>query len=141
MNAVFLDSDIILDAMTDRKPFSSDAVEILNLCEKKKILGYTSPVILSNLYYLLRKLGMPHTQILEHFRNLLTNILFDVVTMDKKSILAAIDSSFFDFEDALQNFSVENHKEIFIIITRNTKDFKKSNLAVMTPKEFLSTLI
>jgi len=54
--------------------------------------------------------------------------------------LAAIDSSFADFEDALQNFAAENHATVSIIITRNSKDFKKSNLAVMSPKEFLASL-
>ena len=141
MKGILLDADIILDAMADRKPFSKDAVEILNLCEKREIHGYISPVILSNLYYLLRRLGMPSIQILEHFRNLLNNILFDIVAMDKKSILEAIDSDFSDFEDALQNYAAENHPEISILITRNTKDFKKSNLAIFSPKEFLSVLM
>ncbi|MCH7400932.1 PIN domain-containing protein [Belliella kenyensis] len=140
MKAVLLDSDIILDAMTDRIPFSSDAIAILNLCEKKEVLGFTTPVILSNLYYLLRRLGMSHMNILDHFRNLVTNILFDIVTIDKKSVLDAINSGFSDFEDALQNFSAENHQKISIIITRNTKDYKNSNLAIMSPKEFLSSL-
>jgi predicted nucleic acid-binding protein len=141
MNAVLLDSDIILDAMTDRTPFSTDAVAILNLCEKREVLGYTTPIILSNLYYLLRRMGMSHTHILNHFRNLVTNILFDIVTIDKKSVLEAINSGFSDFEDALQNFSSENHREISIIVTRNTNDYKKSNLAIMSPKEFLSSLM
>lgn len=140
MNAVLLDSDIILDAMTDRKPFSEDAVKILDLCEKRKIYGFTTPVILSNLYYLLRRLGMSHEHIINHLRNLVSSIFFDVATIDKKSILAALDSGFSDFEDALQNFSAENHSQITIVVTRNTKDYKKSNLVILTPKEFLRTM-
>ncbi|EOZ98030.1 hypothetical protein A33Q_1537 [Indibacter alkaliphilus LW1] len=141
MKAVLLDSDIILDAMSDRIPFSDDAIRILNLCERREIHGLTTPVILSNLYYILRRLGMKHTHILDHFRNLLTNILFDIVEIDKKSILEAIDSDFSDFEDAIQNYSAEQHPEISIIITRNTKDYKESNIAVMSPKEFLNSLM
>ena len=140
MKAVLLDSDIILDAMTDRKPFSQDAILILDLCEKREIYGYTTPVILSNLYYLLRRLGMKHDEILNHFRNLVHNILFDIAVIDKKSILDALDSGFSDFEDALQNYSAESHSQITTIITRDTKDYRKSNLAVMNPKEFLSSL-
>lgn len=140
MKAVLLDSDIILDAMIDRKPFSKDAIQILSLCEKRKIHGFTTPVILSNLYYLLKRLGMSHIYILEHFRNLVTNILFDITIIDKETILASINSGFSDFEDALQNFSAENHHTVSIIITRNIKDFKKSKIAVMSPKEFLGSL-
>lgn len=140
MNSVLLDSDIILDAFADRQPFSKDAIQILSLCEKRIIHGFTTPVILSNLYYLLRRLGVSHIHILEHFRNLVTNILFDITIIDKETILTSIDSGFSDFEDALQNYSAENHVTVSIIITRNSKDFKKSNLAVMSPKEFLATL-
>jgi predicted nucleic acid-binding protein len=140
MKAILLDSDIILDAMANREPFSKEAIQILELCEKKEIQGYTTPVILSNLYYLLRRLGMSHQQVQSHFRNLLTNILFDISMIDKKTILSALDSNFNDFEDALQNFSAEQHDKISFIITRNTKDYKKSALTVMTPIEFLKML-
>lgn len=140
MKAVLIDSDVILDALSNRQPFAKDSIQILTLCETKQIHGCITPVILSNLYYLLRKIGVSNSLILENFRNLLTNILFDVVPMDKKSIMTAIDSEFNDFEDALQNFSAENHADISVIITRNTKDFKRSNLSIMTPKEFLGTI-
>lgn len=140
MKEVLLDVDMILDAMTDRKPFSEDAIQILDLCEKRIIKGYTTPVIISNLYYILRKMGTSHEQTLSNLRMLVSSILFDIVIIDKVSILVALNSGFADFEDALQNFSAESHPDISTIITRNTKDYKKSNLAVMTPKEFLGTL-
>jgi hypothetical protein len=57
--------------------------------------------------------------------------------MDKNIIISALNSDFKDFEDALQNYAAEINGEVNVIITRNTKDYKKSNLAVMNPKEFL----
>ena len=43
---------------------------------------------------------------------------------------------FFDFEDAIQyEIAKENQQEI--IITRNTKDFRKSDVPVFTPEEYL----
>jgi hypothetical protein len=54
-------------------------------------------------------------------------------------VLAALDSKFTDFEDALQYFSAVNSNKIDAIITRNIKDFKKSALPVFTPNEFLAT--
>jgi hypothetical protein len=48
-----------------------------------------------------------------------------------------LNSDFKDFEDALQNYSGELHKEIDVIITRNIKDFKDSKLAVMTPDNYM----
>ncbi len=57
--------------------------------------------------------------------------------MDKSAVLNALNSEFKDFEDALQNFSAIENGEINIILTRNIKDFKKSELAVLTPETYL----
>lgn len=58
--------------------------------------------------------------------------------MDKEVVLDALNSDFKDFEDALQNFSAIQNGEISIVLTRNIKDFKKSDLAVMTPETYLN---
>jgi len=55
MENVLIDRDVILDFFFDRKPFSDDAAVILSLCESKNIRGFITPVICSNLYYLLRR--------------------------------------------------------------------------------------
>ena len=44
-----------------------------------------------------------------------------------------------NFEDALQNYSAEQNGTINSIITRNTKDYKKSKIGVLTPEDFLKT--
>ena len=50
-----------------------------------------------------------------------------------------LNSDFSDFEDSLQYFSALR-TECDIIITRNGKDFKKSQIPVMTPDEFLNSI-
>ncbi len=40
-----------------------------------------------------------------------------------------------DFEDALQNYACESYGNIDLILTRNTKDYKKSEISVMTPEQ------
>ncbi len=57
--------------------------------------------------------------------------------MDKNAVINALNSDFKDFEDALQNFSAMENGQIKIILTRNLKDFKKSELAVLTPETYL----
>ena len=51
--------------------------------------------------------------------------------------MIALNSDFKDFEDALQNYAAETNGAINLIVTRNTKDYQKSELAVMKPEEFL----
>lgn len=134
MEKILIDTDVILDFFFDRKPFSDDASQILSLCELNKIQGYVTPVIISNIYYLLRQTAK-HEKVIENLKQLLTFI--EVLIMDKNIIIQALNSPFKDFEDALQNYTAENNIDIKIIITRNIKDFKKSNLGVITPENYL----
>ncbi len=134
MDNVLIDTDVILDSFFDREPFSEFSTEILNLCEQKKLNGFTTPVIISNVYYLLRK-SAKHQIIIEKIKQLLT--IIDIVKMDKNVVLSALNSEFKDFEDALQNFSAIENGNIKIILTRNIKDFSKSKLAVLTPETYL----
>ena len=134
MNKVLIDTDVILDFFFDRKPFSDDAAKILSLCEGAKIDGFVTSLMISNIYYILRK-SSKHDKIIESLK-MLMNIV-DVAIIDKQTVLNALNSEFKDFEDALQNFSAINESDIQLIITRNVKDYKTSSLAVMTPENYL----
>lgn len=138
MKNVLIDTDVILDFFFDRKPFSEHASLIFSLCEQKKIKGYVTPVIISNVYYLLRKTAS-HKKVTEKLNILLS--ITEILTMDKEVVKQAINSEFKDFEDALQNYSAEKNGKISAIITRNTRDFQKSELGVFTPKIYLQSII
>lgn len=134
MDKILIDTDVILDFFFDREPFSGFATEIFNLCESDQIKGYTTPVIICNVYYLLRKTAK-HEIIIEKIKQLLN--IIDITLMDKEVVLNALNAKFRDFEDALQNFSAIENGEIKIILTRNVKDYKKSKLAIFTPETYL----
>ncbi|PJR04518.1 type II toxin-antitoxin system VapC family toxin [Avrilella dinanensis] len=134
MDKVLIDTDVLMDFFFDREPYAEYATELLNSCANKEIQGFTTPVIVSNVYYLLRKTAK-HSMIVEKIKQLLT--IIEVVKMDKNVVLSALNSEFKDFEDALQNFSAIENGQIKIILTRNLKDFKKSELAIMTPETYL----
>ena len=134
MDKVLIDTDVILDFFFDRQPFADYATEVLNLCAEKEIKGYTTPVIISNVYYLLRKTAK-HDIIIEKIKQLLN--IIDIIKIDRNAVLNALNSEFKDFEDALQNFSAIEYEQIEVILTRNLKDFKKSELAVFTPETYL----
>ena len=134
MENVLIDTDVILDFFFDREPFSEFATDILNLCEENKLKGFTTPVIICNTYYLLRKTAK-HEIVTEKIKQLLT--IVDVLQIDKEVVLDSLNSDFKDFEDALQNYSALKNGKISIVLTRNIKDYKKSELAVMTPETYL----
>ena len=138
MDNVLIDTDVILDFFFDRKPFAEFATELFVLCETEQIKGYTTAVIISNVYYLLRKTA-PHDIIIEKLKQLL--VIIDVVVTDKEVVIDALNSKFKDFEDALQNYSAINNGTIQIILTRNIKDFQNSTLAIISPEMFLKNRI
>ncbi|MCK4345669.1 MAG: PIN domain-containing protein [Bacteroidales bacterium] len=137
MKRVLIDTDVILDFFLDRQPFSENASKIFALCENRIISGYITPVILSNVYYILRQIAR-HNRVIEKLNQLLS--IADVLTMDKNVVINALNSSFKDFEDALQYFAAVNKGNIDAIITRNVKDFKTSEIGVLTPESYVRTI-
>lgn len=134
---VLIDTDVILDFFYDRKPFSNEATQLIYLCEKGVVQGFVTTVMLSNIYYLLRKTAK-HDKVIESLKVLL-NFMHVAVT-NKLAVENALNSSFKDFEDALQNYSAAQIEDLNIVITRNVKDYKTSSLAVLTPEMFLKSL-
>lgn len=131
---ILIDTDVILDFFFDRKPFSDNSAKILSLCEDKKIRGFITPVIVSNIYYILRQKAS-HEKVIDNLQQLIT--ITEVLTIDSNVVVKALNSGFKDFEDALQNYSAESFGDIDLIVTRNFKDFKNSALSVVSPDEFL----
>lgn len=134
MDKVLIDTDVLMDFFFDRKPFAKYSTELIHLCAEKQLQGFTTPVIISNIYYLLRKTAN-HNIIVEKIKQLLT--IIEIVNIGKSAVMDPLNSEFKDFEDALQNFSAVEDGEIKIILTRNLKDFKKSELAILTPETYL----
>jgi predicted nucleic acid-binding protein len=135
MNKALIDTDVILDFFFDRKPFSDPAAKVLSLCELNEITGYITPVIINNVYYLLRQTAK-HETVIEKLKQLL--LIIEVLVIDKEVVFQALNSEFKDFEDALQNYSAEMSGIIDVIITRNIKDFKNSSIGIMTPANYMN---
>ncbi len=136
MDRVLIDSDVILDSFFDRMPFAEYSTAILSLCESGKIKGFLTPLIYSNVYYLLRQTAK-HDKVIDKLKKLLK--ITDVLQMNRKVVEDALNSEFRDFEDSLQNYSAINSESIDLILTRNLKDYKKSNLGVFTPETYIKS--
>lgn len=134
---VLIDSDVILDLFFNRKPHAQFAETIFKMCEAGKIKGYVTSIIISNTYYLLKKITT-HEKVIAKLRLLIS--ITEVINTDKETVLTSLNSDFKDFEDALQHFSAVKFGGIDTIITRNIKDYKKSKLSVMTPESFSLTI-
>jgi predicted nucleic acid-binding protein len=136
MENVFIDTDVIVDFLTDRKPFSLESAKIFSLIDQKKIKGCVPSLSFSNLYYVLRKFGT-HKKVISTLQDL--SELVDILKVDSDIVKSALTSDFKDFEDAIQYFAAQEHKNVDCVITRNIKDYKDGSLPVMTPETFLVT--
>ncbi|MDT8402688.1 MAG: PIN domain-containing protein [Bacteroidales bacterium] len=137
MTDIFIDTDIIIDLLTNRQPFSKESARVFSYIDNKKVKGYTSALSYSNLYYVLARYAS-HKKVIKLLNEL--SELVSILKVDDEIIKASLASDFKDFKDAIQYYTALENKRINVIITRNIKDYKKSSLPVMTPETFLKTL-
>lgn len=134
---VLIDTNIFIDVLQDRIPFTDNSQAVIGLVTQKKIKGAVAAHSITNLWYILRK---THSD--EERRNYLLSLfeLFDVVSIDKNRLVAALEKSDFkDFEDCLQDECAYAINADYII-TRNAKDSESSMVKALTPEEFLENL-
>ena len=133
---VFIDTNIMLDFLGERKPFYDSIAKIATLAERKKLTMIVSPISFATVNYFLAKFENAEIakEKLRKFK-----IISEICSLDEQTIEKGLNSSIKDFEDALQYFSA-TESACEIIITRNGQDFKKSLLPIMTADEFLKSL-
>jgi predicted nucleic acid-binding protein len=138
MTDIFIDTDVIIDFLIDKEPHSREAAIIFTLIEQKKLKGYVSSLTFSNLYYILRKIES-HIKVIAKLDSI--SRLLTILKVDQQIIKFAIASGFPDFEDSIQYNCALDYKKIDVLITRNIKDYKGSQIPVMTPAVYLKMVI
>ncbi len=130
---IFIDTDVILDLVFERKPFFYDSQKILTLVEKNYFTGFTSSLILANCYYIINSNKNKYIaqKTIAKLRSILT-----VLPFTDKEIGESLNSNIKDFEDGIQYFIAVNNG-INTIITRNIQDYKKVDINVFMPNDFL----
>ncbi|MFN3444250.1 MAG: type II toxin-antitoxin system VapC family toxin [Bacteroidia bacterium] len=137
MKHLFLDTNLLIDFLADRKPFSLEAAKLFNFSFKKKVTIYVAGVSYNNIYYILRQ-SCSHSETIKILSEL--EEWTETIDVSKDVIKKALNSSFKDFEDAIQYNCAKTLNKIDCIVTRDTKDFKTSSIPTMTPKEALTML-
>ena len=133
---VFLDTNVMLDFLGERKLFFKPAEIIVNLADIGELTICVSALSFATCNYFLGKefgLAIAKEKISKF------KIISEIVALDEIIIEKSLTSNFSDFEDGLQCFSALKANCNFII-TRNLKDFKNSEIPVMTPTEFLISI-
>lgn len=133
---LFLDTNVILDLIINRKPFFEDIAKIVTLYEERKCVLVTSSVSFVNCNYILGK-NVKKEKVLDNLKILRS--FCSILEVSQTEIDISLNSNFNDFEDAVQHYCALKNNCNYII-TRDSKDFKNSEIPAFTPTEFLASI-
>ncbi|HZK94717.1 MAG TPA: PIN domain-containing protein [Prolixibacteraceae bacterium] len=133
---LFIDTNIMLDLLGERIPFYNSIAKIATLADKSQVTLVASALSYATVSYFLTKFENTEKakDKLRKFK-----IISEICNLDEVIIEKGLNSNFSDFEDSLQYFSALK-SNCSILITRNGKDFKESQIPVMTADEYLMSI-
>ena len=133
---LFLDTNVVLDLLGEREQFYNSAAKIATLADKGEIELIISALSYSTVYYLLSRFEDKEV-VKEKIRKF--KVIAVTSDLTDKIVDKGLSSKFSDFEDALQYYCAIK-MDCKILITRNARDFKESEIPVLTPDEYLNSL-
>jgi len=134
---LLIDTNVILDALMVREPWTASAQAILLAVAEERAEGCITASSVTDLHYLLRK----HLRDNEKTRQVLMGLLASVNVLDVTGIDCekAFELPMSDYEDALLATCGKRHKADYIV-TRDLKHFEASPVEVIQPDELLKML-
>ena len=127
---ILIDTCVFLDVFENRTQFINDSMRVLKYVAEGKINGYITACSLKDIYYLVRKFNHSNEKTMDVLRSIVQ--LFDILDVNNKDAINAIESGNKDFEDALIIESAKRH-QIDAIVTRNIAYFKNSPIRILSP--------
>lgn len=133
---ILFDTNVVLDVLLNREPDAAEAIKLFGAVENKIIQGFLCATTITTVDYLCTKaIGRKPAKLAI---NALLE-LFSIAEVDKNVLVAAIESDFFDFEDAVL-YQAGVYAGVDGFVTRNIKDFTLAKLAVYKPAELFSII-
>lgn len=137
MKRIFMDTNVVIDFLANRQPFSLAAAELFDMAVKDTIKIYISAVSFNNIYYILRQ-SLTNNATLSALTQLAD--MTEITDVTHTIIHQSLKTDFKDYEDAIQYYCALSITKLDFIVTRNGRDFKKSILPILTPSEALAAL-
>jgi predicted nucleic acid-binding protein len=135
---VLVDTNIVLDVLLERHPFSKDSFVIFQLANLKRISGFLSATSITDIFYLVRKQRSDSEEVYRMIDKLTD--LFSVIPVSETTIAAALALRWKDFEDAVQYVAAKENG-VTHIITRNKADYETDDIPCVSPVEFTESAL
>ncbi len=132
-----IDTCIVLDVLQNREPFFDNSLRVLHSVSDKACVGILTAKSITDIYYIIRRSPNNDSIARDSIRKLY--MVFTVVDTLANDCELALYSETSDYEDAVM---IETAKRIGAdcIVTRNQKDYTKSEIPVYSPDEFLEKI-
>lgn len=129
----FADANVVVDLLSRRAPFHTDALKLFSAVEAGGIKVSVSSLTVSVAHYILKKVFQEAS-----VRNDLHDFLriIDIIPVTGAILKEALISPFTDFEDAVQYECARSIPDISFIVTRDPKHFSRSAIPVVSPLIF-----
>lgn len=136
---VFLDTNVILDALLEREPFARTAKLLLLLSSVDEIDACCGASQFTDLFYLMRRQedAVPSEQTIKCLKAFRDQV--QLCSLTEEDVDRALGSGWKDFEDACL-YSMANRVGVDYLITRNRSDFEGSLIKVVDPDGFFEDL-
>ncbi len=127
---IYIDTNIYLNSILNRdKNISRDMFIFLS---EMDVELYLNDLSIMNIHYIIRK-KFDRDFIKKELKMIQSE--HNLVSIDREIIENALDSEFKDFEDGVQYFCAKS-VNAELIITDNKKDFKHSEITIISAREF-----
>lgn len=133
---ILFDTNVVLDVLLDREPFSTVAAQLFSGVEQGEIEGYLCATTITTIHYLAAK-TVGTQQAAEEISKLL--MLFRIAPVTHGVLEAALQLEFPDFEDAVL-YEAGRHAGANGLVTRDSNGFKQAEIPVYSPEEYLLIL-
>ncbi len=135
MKAV-LDTNVVLDVLLDRAPYSTASSMVLALSENGRLEGIVCATTVTTLHYLTAK-AVGARRARDQIRKLLA--ILDVAPVNRTVLESALGQGFPDYEDAVIT-EAARQAGAQCIVTRDLKGFSRSALPVYAPEELIAVI-
>ena len=137
VSALLIDTDVLIDFLVERKPFTASAKRLIQQTNDKGIKTYMAAHSVTNMFYILRKI-YPVSKLKQRLLDLCNAI--SVVEINAALInRVLLNNDFDDIEDSLQAECAKSVRADYIV-TRNVADYSRSGVPALLPKDVLKLL-
>ena len=132
--SIFLDTNVILDAITMRDNSYQPSKELLRYIVSGNANGYICSKQITDIHYIFRKYYTDKKLAKEKIKDIVS--LFEILPLLKGDILACLNKNDVDFEDAIL-CEVAKVNMVHIVVTNNPKHFGEWPITILTPQQCL----